>query len=110
MNKEMLKGTTDIILLNLLKREPMYGYGIIQALSIKSKGLFDFKEGTLYPILHSLEKKGYIQSYWEQKPGERKRKYYQITKNGIAQVTVREEEWQAFSSTLTNLLQNEVTD
>lgn len=109
MNKEMLKGTTDIILLNLLKKEPMYGYGIIQALSIMSKGLFEFKEGTLYPILHSLEKKGYIQSYWEQRTGERKRKYYKITKNGIAHLAVREKEWTLFSSTLSGLLQTDTT-
>lgn len=107
MNKELLKGTTDIMILNLLKKEPMYGYGMIKEFAILSKGTFKFKEGTLYPILHSLEKKGLIESFWNQNPGERKRKYYRITKDGINTLGERSNEWEMFQQAINDVLSYE---
>lgn len=104
MNKELMKGTTEMILLNVLRRGPMYGYGIIQALSLSTKGLFEMKEGTLYPILHQLEKNGDVTSYWQQVEGERKRKYYELTKNGMGKLKEKEVEWEQFSQIITGLL------
>lgn len=63
INKELIKGSTDMLILNLLKNEDMYGYHMIKKLKEKSKNVFDLKEGTLYPILHSLEEKNLITSY-----------------------------------------------
>ena len=57
INKELIKGSTDMLILNLLKNEDMYGYQMIKKLKEKSKNVFELKEGTLYPILHSLEEK-----------------------------------------------------
>lgn len=57
INKELLKGSTTMLVLNLLVEENMYGYQMIKALSKKSQNIFELKEGTLYPILHSLEEK-----------------------------------------------------
>ena len=107
MNKELLKGTTDIMILKLLKKEPMYGYGMIKEFAILSKGTFKFKEGTLYPILHNLEKKELIQSLWKQNPGERKRKYYQITKKGISTLEERSTEWEIFQQAINDVLSYE---
>lgn len=104
MNKELLKGTTELLILRILKDEELYGYGIIKKISIISKGTFEFKEGTLYPILHSLEKSGYIESYWESREGERKRKYYRITKKGKLQLELKEEEWLSFSGLINTVL------
>lgn len=108
MNKELLKGTTEIMILKMLDREPMYGYGMIKNLEILSNGSFQFKEGTLYPLLHSLEKKSYIESYWDQLDG-RKRKYYQITDKGRKNLQERSKEWQEFSIAINGILEIPIT-
>lgn len=97
INKELLKGSTDILVLSLLENENMYGYQIIKELSKKSKNIFEFQEGTLYPILHNLEAKNFISSYWDTVAGK-KRKYYSITKEGKKQLNEKKEEWKIFSS------------
>ncbi|WP_334290661.1 PadR family transcriptional regulator [Intestinibacter bartlettii] len=99
LNKELIKGSTITLILNELSKEPMYGYKMIKEIEGKSNGVFIFKEGTLYPILHDLEKKKLIESYWEVE-NRRRRKYYKITKKGIKELKVREEEWQLFSKTM----------
>ena len=63
----------------------MYGYQMIKKIQEQSNNLFEFQEGTLYPILHSLEEKGLITSYWDE-TGSKKRKYYSITKKGKEQL------------------------
>lgn len=97
VNKELLKGSTSLLVLSLLEVEDMYGYQMIKRLKEKSQNVFEFQEGTLYPILHSLEEKNYIFSYWDDS-GSKKRKYYSITKSGIQQLQHRKEEWQIFSN------------
>ena len=63
LNKELIKGSTVTLILNALKKEPMYGYGMIKEIENKSGGVFLFKEGTLYPILHDLEKKNLLSPF-----------------------------------------------
>ena len=65
IDKELLKGSTNMLILSMLENENMYGYEMIKKMSEKSQNTFEFKEGTLYPILHNLEEKGYITSYWD---------------------------------------------
>ena len=64
INKELMKGSTSILILTLLKSEDMYGYQITQELERRSDSTFEMKEGTLYPMLHALEKEGAVESYW----------------------------------------------
>lgn len=97
VNKELLKGSTSLLVLSLLKVEDMYGYQMIKRLKEKSENVFEFQEGTLYPILHSLEEKNYISSYWDN-TGPKKRKYYSITKSGMQQLQQSKKEWQTFSN------------
>ena len=104
MNKELLKGTTEVMILKMLDRAPSYGYEMIKNFEIMSNGTFKFKEGTLYPILHSLEKKKYIESYWDRQEG-RRRKYYKITKLGCEQLKNKKDEWFEFSHALNTLLE-----
>lgn len=104
MNKEMLKGTTEVMVLKMLNKEPMYGYGLIKKFDVMSNGAFKFKEGTLYPILHALEKKDFIESFWDSSDG-RRRKYYKITDSGLRQMSVKENEWFEFSQALNGILE-----
>lgn len=103
LNKELIKGSTVTLILNVLNKEPMYGYGMIKEIENKSNGVFLFKEGTLYPILHDLEKNKLIESFWDAENG-RRRKYYRITKKGIKELKSRENEWKLFSQTMAQVL------
>ena len=103
INKELIKGSTITVILNTLKKQPLYGYGMIKEIENKSQGVFLFKEGTLYPILHDLEKNKLIDSFWAVENG-RRRKYYKITKKGLKELDKREKEWKVFSKTMNVVL------
>lgn len=102
-DKELMKGSTNMIVLSLLQEENMYGYQMIKRLSEKSNNLFELQEGTLYPILHGLEEKGLIESYWDETTGK-KRKYYCITKKGINCLKEKKEEWSTFSNGINQVI------
>jgi len=104
INKELLKGSTALLLLGMLEKRSMYGYEMIKELENRSEGVFSLKEGTLYPILHMLEQDGLLQSYWSGTEGKRQRKYYEITPNGVEYNRVRKEEWKVFSSAVERVL------
>ena len=103
IDKELLKGSTTMLILNLLKQEDMYGYQMIKKLKETSENVFELKEGTLYRILHSLEEKGYITSYWDES-SSKKRKYYSITKKGKDVLKEKETEWKIFSNSVNKVL------
>lgn len=104
INKELLKGSTVILILKLLNESDMYGYQMIKAIEEKSEGIFSFKEGTLYPILHTLEQNSLVEAYWNDTEGKRKRKYYRLTKEGRKSLEEKKKEWSVFSSTVDKIL------
>lgn len=65
LNRELIKGSTVILVLTLLSERPMYGYELVKEMGSRSDHELQMKEGTLYPSLHKLERQGYISSYWE---------------------------------------------
>lgn len=103
INKELMKGSTVILILTLLDRKEMYGYEMTKEIEKNSNGIFTFKEGTLYPILHTLESKKLVESYWSEQEG-RKRKYYRITNEGKSHLKDRKEEWHIFRTTVDRVL------
>ncbi len=107
ISKELLKGSTSTLILSLLNSKPMYGYEIIKELESKSNGIFSFKEGTIYPILHSLEEKELIISYWGEGTGKRKRKYYKINNQGKEFIQEKKEEWYVFKNAVDEVLSGE---
>lgn len=104
ISKELIKGSTNLLILSLLKENSMYGYEMIKKIEEKSKGIFAFKEGTLYPILHSLEGDGFVEAYWEKSEEGRKRKYYKITKKGNAHFLDKKKEWETFRDSIDSFL------
>lgn len=104
VNKELLKGSTSILLLKLLSREDMYGYRITQELKALSDNTFELKEGTLYPALHALEKDGMVESYWFDTDEGRRRRYYRITDYGREQLEYKQKEWGLFTQAINNIL------
>ncbi len=93
IDRELLKGTLPLLVLSLLAREDQYGYQIIKNLAETSDGVFTFKEGTLYPVLHGLERDGFVTSFWDGRAGGRRRRYYKITDAGHAELSSRLNEW-----------------
>lgn len=81
----------------------MYGYQMIKEIAHSSGGVFTFKEGTLYPILHSLEAEGVVESYWTVASG-RRRKYYRLTKRGHQYLQAKQQEWTVFRSAVDRVL------
>ncbi|MFM9279907.1 PadR family transcriptional regulator [Paenibacillus jiagnxiensis] len=106
INKELLKGSTGTLILNLLNQQDRYGYELIKELERMSDGTFNLKEGTLYPILHGMETEKWLESYWEQAEG-RKRKYYRITDSGRQQLQEKRQEWRLFRTAVDRVLGEE---
>lgn len=102
-SKELLKGSTSVLVLSVLENKDLYGYKIIRELEIRSENAFEMSEGTLYPILHALEKEKCLEAYWNEVDG-RKRKYYHITKSGTKLLQEKKEEWKSFSTNVNKVL------
>ena len=81
VDKSLVSGSTTMLVLKLLEEKDMYGYEMIDTLRGKSKNVFELKAGTLYPLLHGLEEKGFVESYEKEAVGKI-RKYYHITRSG----------------------------
>jgi len=107
--RELLKGNTESLLLSLINYQPMYGYQIIKELKKRSNGYFKFKEGTLYPALHRLEKDKLIRGKWQSLPNGQQRRYYYITLKGQQSLAKRQATWQDFSTAVKAIIQPEIS-
>jgi DNA-binding PadR family transcriptional regulator len=106
---ELVKGSIDSLLLCLIGQRPMYGYQIIKELEDKSQGYFKYKEGTLYPALHRLEKAGLLAGKWQAASGSRQRRYYHITEKGSRILEERRVQWLDFLSAMNMIIQPVIT-
>ncbi len=104
IDKSLLTGSTTTLILKLLDEKDLYGYEMIETLAIKSDHTFDLKAGTLYPILHKLEKEKLVESYEEKAGNERVRKYYHITSKGKKVLKDKEEEWVEYTTAVNKVL------
>ena len=102
--QQMKKGVLEMLVLRLLSEGEKYGYQLISELKEKSGGMFLLKEGTLYPILHTLEKGGYLSSYQRQAPTGRTRKYYKLTRKGRQLLADKKSEWERFRQGVSDVL------
>jgi len=103
LDKNLIGGSTRLLLLSLLSESDRYGYDIIRTLAERSQNVFAFKEGTLYPVLHKLEAEGCIRSYEKAVDG-RRRRYYSITEPGKKQLTQERQQWTTFSTAVAHIL------
>ena len=101
---ELVKGSVDSLLLCLIGQQPMYGYQIIKELEDKSQGYFKYKEGTLYPALHRLEKAGLLVGKWEPSAGGRQRRYYHITAKGNKILEEKKVQWLDFLAAMNMII------
>jgi len=108
VDKGLLGGSTNLMLLSLLSESDKYGYEIIRELERRSDRTFQLQEGTLYPVLHKLENNGYVKSYVGIGDNGRKRKYYRITNCGVQQLAKEKKRWKVFSVSVNKVLGSEV--
>ncbi len=104
-DKTSAVGSTPLLLLKLLEEKDMYGYEMIETLASRSGHAFDLKAGTLYPLLHDLERQGALSSYDGEAGSKRVRRYYCLTEKGRGILAQKAAEWQKFSRGMNLVLQ-----
>ena len=100
INKDLVAASATPLVLAILAERESYGYAILKRVSELSGGRLEWSDGMLYPVLHRLERLGYIVGMWQQSENERKRKYYRITPQGKDQLAAERRQWQAVDDAL----------
>jgi transcriptional regulator len=95
-DQEWKKGSADLLILSLLEHEPRHGYELSRQIEVRSKGVVKFHVASLYPLLYRLEKLGWIEGRWIEKAGQRRRRYYRLTRDGRKTLKAQRHEWRAF--------------
>ena len=102
---ELLKGSTDALILSLIGQHSAYGYQLIKEIERRSKGFFQFRESTIYPALHRLEKDGLIEGRWRRLPTGQERRYYYLTPKGKRSLARKKAEWRGFSAAVNLIME-----
>lgn len=110
INKELIAASSTPIVLAILAEGDSYGYAILKRVRELSGGQLAWTDGMLYPVLHRLERLGYVKARWEVAESGRRRKYYRITPQGRAQLVDECQQWQAVDATLRGLWQLTLPD
>jgi PadR family transcriptional regulator PadR len=103
--RELKKGSIQLCLLAVISKGRKYGFQIIKELREMSSGYYDLKEGTLYPALHRLEKRGYLKSQWITQESGMPRKYYSLTKKGLNALSEAKDEWSDMVASVNRVLE-----
>jgi PadR family transcriptional regulator PadR len=103
MRGEALRGHLDLLLLAAVRARPAHGYVIIENLRLRSGGILNLPEGTVYPALHRLERAGLLKSRWSEASG-RRRRTYEVTERGITELRAQEQDWREFSRAVEGVL------
>lgn len=104
MDKKMMATSTAMLLLKLLEEQDLYGYQMIRKLEERSNQVFSLKEGTLYPILHSLEEQEAVESYEKCADTGRMRKYYHLTEQGRHLLREKQKEWESYEKAVHDVM------
>src|SRR5438105_802389 len=102
---DVLQGTLDLLVLRTLAMGPMHGYTVARLIKERSSGVFLVEEGALYPALHRLARKGWVESEWGVSENNRKARFYQLTPNGRAALRAQVAEWNRYTQAVAGVLQ-----
>jgi PadR family transcriptional regulator len=105
LDREMKKGSAELLILSLVEARPRHGYEISKLIEARSGGLLRFHVASLYPLLYRLEKRGWIEGRWVEKAGQRRRRYYKLTREGKKVLAAQRSTWEAFVEAI-----NRITD
>src|SRR5262247_950065 len=96
LDRELKKGSAELLILSLVETRPRHGYEISKLIDARSDGVLKFNVASLYPLLYRLEKRGWIQGRWVEKPGQRRRRYYRLTAEGRKILKAQRNSWREF--------------
>ncbi len=105
INKDLIAASSTPLVLAILAEKESYGYAILQRVKELSSERMEWTDGMLYPVLHRLERLGYVEAWWEVAESGRRRKYYRITARGCAQLAEECKQWQTVDATLRSIWQ-----
>lgn len=105
--RELKKGSAEFLILSLVEVRARHGYDIAHLIEQRSEGTVTFHAASLYPLLYRLEKRGWIEGRWTEKPGERRRRVYRITRDGKKVLAERRSSWEAFVRAITQVVAGE---
>lgn len=105
LDRELKKGSAELLILSLVEARPRHGYEISKLIETRSDGALSFHVASLYPLLYRLEKRGWIEGRWVEKAGQRRRRYYKLTKEGKKVLASQRSTWQSFVAAI-----NRITD
>jgi len=101
---QLLPGTLELLVLRVLQRGAQHGYGIARAIQERSKDVLQVEEGSLYPALHRMEKRGWIEASWGASESNRRAKFYALTRDGRREYAAQNENWQRVSGAIERVL------
>lgn len=100
---EWKKGSAELLVLSLLEDQPRHGYDISRLIQIRSAGALRFHVTSLYPLLHRLEKQGWIDGKWVEKADQRRRRYYSLTPEGKKMLRSKQKGWRDFVAAISRI-------
>lgn len=96
LDRELKKGSAELLILSLVEDQPRHGYDIGSLIEQRSRGVLRFNVASLYPLLYRLEKRGWILGRWVEKAGQRRRRYYRLTPEGVKVLAAQRSSWREF--------------
>ncbi len=103
VENEWKKGSAELLILSLLENQLRHGYDIAGLIETRSKSALHFHVASLYPLLYRLEKRGWTQGRWVEKPNQRRRRYYRLTTEGQRVLGLQRRKWQAFAGAVSRV-------
>ena len=104
-NNELKKGSAELLILSILEARPRHGYEISKQIEERSRGVVRFHVATFYPLLYRLEKRGLLQGQWVEKPNQRRRRYYKLTRAGRQLLKQQRSVWKEFAAAMNLLME-----
>jgi PadR family transcriptional regulator PadR len=102
---DLLQGTLDMLVLKILSLEPMHGWGISERIQQMSSDVFQVNQGSLYPALQRLRRRGWVRAQWQTTENNRRARYYELTAAGLAQLAKEQRSWRRSSAAIEQILQ-----
>ena len=103
LDREMKKGSAELLILSLVEVRARHGYEISKLIEARSSGAIRFNVASLYPLLYRLEKRGWIQGRWVEKAGQRRRRYYKLTREGRKVLAAQRSGWEEFVAAINRI-------
>jgi PadR family transcriptional regulator PadR len=107
LDRELKKGSAELLILSLVEARARHGYEISKLIEARSNGALRFNVGSLYPLLYRLERRGWIEGRWVEKAGQRRRRFYKLTREGRKVLAAQRTIWQSFVSAINSVTEPE---